>query len=219
MNVRIHPTAIVESGVEIGPASTVWDSAHIRAPTTIGSQCVVGEKSYIAYGVAIGDRVKINAFVYICTALTIETGVMIAAGTVFTNDPFPRATTPDLLTLKGAGPGEHTLPTIVREGATIGARCVIGCGLEIGRFAMVGMGAVVTRDVPPFHLVAGHPARMIGLVCRCGYRLRDMMGLQAKPSGELDCGACGRLYRLDDERVSEFPEPLRGYDAVGQALR
>ncbi len=218
MSVRIHPTAIVEDGVQIGPASTVWDSVHIRAPTSIGSHCVIGEKSYIAYGVAIGDRVKINAFVYVCTAVTIETGVMVAAGTVFTNDRFPRATTPDLLALKGSGPDEHTLPTVVREGATIGARCVIGCGLEIGRFAMVGMGAVVTREVPPFHLVAGHPARTIGLVCRCGNRLHDMMGPQAKTTSELECAACGRLYRVDDNCVSELPEPLRGCDALRQRL-
>jgi UDP-2-acetamido-3-amino-2,3-dideoxy-glucuronate N-acetyltransferase len=218
MSVHIHPTAIIEDGVEIGPASTVWDSVHIRAPASIGSQCIIGEKSYIAYGVVIGDRVKINAFVYVCTAVTIETGVMIAAGTVFTNDRFPRATTPDLLTLKGSEPDEHTLPTIVREGATIGARCVIGCDLEIGRFAMVGMGAVVTHDVPPFHLVAGHPARTIGLVCRCGYRLPDMKGLQAKTTSELDCGACGRLYWVDDDRVDELAEPLHRYDAMGQRL-
>jgi acetyltransferase-like isoleucine patch superfamily enzyme len=209
MSVRIHPTAIVEDGVEIGPGSAVWDNVHIRAPTSVGRDCIIGEKSYIAYGVAIGDCVKINAFVYICTAVTIETGVMIAAGTIFTNDRYPRATTPDLATLRGSGPDEETLPTIVREGATIGARCVIGCDLEIGRFAMVGMGAVVTRSVADFHLVAGHPARTIGLVCRCGKRLQDGRNLVAAMPSELTCQACGWRYRVEEDGVQEVGYLLR----------
>ena len=135
MSVRIHPTAIVEDGVEIGPGTSVWDNVHIRGPARVGDDCIVGEKTYIAYGVDIGDRVKINAFVYICTGVTIEDGVMISAGTMFTNDRFPRATMPDLSTLAPSEPDEHTLPTLVREGATIGAGCVIGCDLIIGRLA------------------------------------------------------------------------------------
>ena len=85
---RIHPTAIIEDGVEIGAGSSVWDNVHIRHDTRIGEQCIVGEKSCIAYGVSIGDRVKLNSYVSICTAVTIETGVMISAGTIFTNDRF-----------------------------------------------------------------------------------------------------------------------------------
>ena len=111
---------------------------------------------------------KINAFVYICTAVTIEDGVMISAGTIFTNDRFPRATTPDLKRLRPSEPDEQTLPTLVREGATIGAGCTIGNDLCIGRFAMIGMGSLVTKSVPDFHLAIGHPARSVGCVCRCG---------------------------------------------------
>ena len=158
-DVFIHPTAMIEDGVVIGDGTSVWDNVHVRGPSRIGADCIVGEKTYIAYGVTIGDRVKINAFVYICNAVTIEDGVMISAGTIFTNDLFPRATTSDLRQLRTSAPDEHTLPTWVRAGATIGAGCVIGCDLEIGRFAMVGMGSVVTRSVPAFHLVVGHPAR------------------------------------------------------------
>jgi len=98
-----------------------------------GEEYIVGEKSYIAYGVRIGNRVKINAFVYICNAVTIEDGVMISAGTIFTNDRFPRAATSDLKRLRNSDPDEHTLPTLVCEGATIGAGCVIGNDLTIGR--------------------------------------------------------------------------------------
>ena len=104
MPTRIHPTALIEDDVTIGDGSAVWDNVHIRHGTTIGEQCIVGEKTYIAYDVVIGDRVKINAMVYICTAVTIEDGVMISAGTVFTNDRFPRATTPNLRELRPSEP-------------------------------------------------------------------------------------------------------------------
>ena len=123
---RIHPTAIVEEDVTIGAGTAVWDNVHIRHSTVIGEQCIIGEKSYIAYRVSIGDRVKINAFVYVCTAVTLEDGVMIGASTTFTNDRYPRATTPDLTRLRSSEPDDSTLPTRVREGATIGAGCSSG---------------------------------------------------------------------------------------------
>jgi UDP-2-acetamido-3-amino-2,3-dideoxy-glucuronate N-acetyltransferase len=204
MAVRIHPTALIEDGVAIGDGTSVWDTVHIRAPATIGRDCIIGEKTYIAYGVAIGDRVKINAFVYVCNAVTIETGVMIAAGTIFTNDRFPRATTPDLSVLRDSGPDEHTYPTWVRAGATIGARSVIGSDLEIGRFAMVGMGSVVTRSVPAFHLVLGHPARSVGLVCRCGEPLARWRETCENFTGMLACEACGLGYDVQNGRVTEI---------------
>ena len=140
--IRIHKTALVEDAVSIGEGSAVWDSVHIRHGARLGKECIVGEKSYSAYDVQIGDRVKINAMVYICAGVTIEGGVMISAGTIFTNDRFPRATTPDLAELRGSDPDEHTLPTLVQEGATIGAGCTIGNDLTIGRWAMIGMGSL-----------------------------------------------------------------------------
>ena len=93
---RIDPTAEIEPGVEIGSGTSIWDHVHVRGPARIGSDCIVGEKTYIAYGVEIGDRVKINAFVYVCNGVVVEDGVMIGAGAIFTNDRYPRATTPDL---------------------------------------------------------------------------------------------------------------------------
>lgn len=190
----VDATAIVESGVEIGEDTAVWSHTHIRGPAFIGRECIIGEKTYIAYDVRIGDRVKINAFVYICALVTIESGVMIAAGTIFTNDRFPRATTPDLSVLLPSTPDDTTLATTVREGATIGAGCRIGPGLEIGRFAMVGMGSVVTRSVPAFHLVAGSPARTMGYVCRCG----QPTGRHGE-TGKLRCKECGRSYQVDEK--------------------
>ena len=204
--VRIHPTAIVEEGVEIGAGSSVWDNVHIRHGARVGEECIVGEKSYVAYDVRIGNRVKINAMVYICAAVTIEDGVMISAGTIFTNDRFPRATTPDLRQLRSSDPDEHTLTTLVREGDTIGAGCTIGNDLVIGRFAMVGMGALVTRSVPDFHLVLGHPAGSAGCVCRCGQLLQRWTG-EAPASGDVRCRECELPYRIDGRTVIELAPP------------
>ena len=204
---RIHPTAIIEEGVVIGRGTTVWDNVHVRRPAVIGEECIIGEKTYIAYGVSIGSRVKINAFVYICTAVTIEDGVMISAATTFTNDRFPRATTPDLRTLRVSLPDEATRPTMVREGATVGAGCTIGCDLTIGRFAMVGMGSLVTRSVPDFHLVIGSPARAVGCVCRCGQVLvRFDRGEVARNAS---CAACGLPYTIEGREVTELAPPSR----------
>lgn len=201
---RVHPTAILEDRVTLGDGTAIWDNVHIRHDTSLGDECIVGEKTHIAYGVKIGHRVKINSFVYICTAVTIEDGVMISAGTIFTNDRFPRATTPDLKSLRASEPDEHTLPTLVREGATIGAGCVIGNDLTIGRFAMVGMGSVVTKSVPDFHLVLGNPARTAGAVCRCG----QLLARFHEPSNTvqlLACTACERRYELAGFDVAELP--------------
>jgi UDP-2-acetamido-3-amino-2,3-dideoxy-glucuronate N-acetyltransferase len=203
MTLSIHPTAIIEDGVQIGPDTSVWDHVHIRHSTRIGEQCIIGEKTYVAYGVHIGNRVKINAFVYICTAVTIEDGVMISAGTIFTNDRFPRATTVDLKQLRPSEPDENTLRTLVREGATIGAGSIIGPGLVIGRFAMIGMGSLVTKSIPDFHLAMGHPAVSIGCVCRCGQPLLRFKDSTTGESRQESCRACGLSYAVANGMVSE----------------
>lgn len=201
---QIHPTAMIERGVVLGRGTAVWDNVHIRHDTIIGEECIIGEKTYIAYGVRIGNRCKINSFVYICTAVTLEDGVMISAGTIFTNDRFPRATTPDLRRLRTSDPDEHTRPTRVREGATIGAGCIIGNDLTIGRFAMIGMGAVVTRSVADFVLAVGHPAVAVGAVCRCGQLLlRHPPGL-TPVNQALTCCSCGRNYEYRAGQVVEL---------------
>jgi acetyltransferase-like isoleucine patch superfamily enzyme len=194
MSPRIHPTAIVEDGVAIGEGTFIWDNVHVRSPASIGADCIVGEKTYIAYGVEIADRVKINAMAYICTGVTIETGAMISAGVTFTNDRFPRAATADLAELRPSEPDDSTELTVVREGATIGAGAIVGPGLEVGRFAMIGMGSVVTKSVDDHALVVGNPARRVGYVCRCGERLPE----------DLVCPKCGLAFRHADGRVVDF---------------
>ena len=208
MTTMIHPTAIIEQGVEIGDGTAIWDHVHIRHSSRIGEQCIVGEKTYIAYHVRIGNRVKINAFVYVCTGVTIEDGVMISAGTVFTNDRFPRAATPDLRHLRPSEADEHTLPTLVREGATIGAGSVIGNDLVIGRFAMVGMGSLVTKSVSDFHLAIGHPATSVGCVCRCGQLLLRFGREESGRSRDVTCAACGLRYALEEKVVTELAPPV-----------
>lgn len=190
---RIHPTALVEAGVELGAGTSVWDNVHIRRGARIGRDCIVGEKTYIAYDVRIGDLCKLNASVYVCAGVELGRGVMVAAHTVFTNDRFPRATDPDLLGLQTSAPTAATLSTRVGDGATIGANCTIGPGLTLGAFCMVGMGSAVTADVPPHALVFGNPARLQGLVCRCGEPVaRATAG--AVPAGDHRCH-CGRSVR------------------------
>lgn len=203
MTARIHPTAIVEEDVSLGEGTSVWDNAHIRFGTRIGDQCIVGGKTYIAYDVEIGDRVKLNASVYICNGVTIEDGVMIGAHTVFTNDRFPRATTPDLKTLRPSEPDEHTQLTRVEAGSTVGANCTIGSDLTLGRFSMVGMAAVVTRSVPAFHLVAGSPARTIGYVCRCGEPTLRFAANEQPADQNLACPSCSLTYRVQAGLVEE----------------
>ena len=183
---RIHPTAIIEEGVSIGAGTSIWDNVHIRKNTVIGENCIIGEKTYIAYDVKIGNGVKVNSFVYICTGVIIEDQTMISAGTIFTNDRFPRAFDIDGNSVKTSDPTEETLETTVRKGVTIGAGCTIGPGIELGEFCMIGMGSVVTRSILPHQLVYGNPAKPKGYVCICGEPL----------SPQYSCPKCQREYSL-----------------------
>jgi UDP-2-acetamido-3-amino-2,3-dideoxy-glucuronate N-acetyltransferase len=200
----IHPTALVERDVTIGPGTSVWDNAHLRGGAVVGSDCIIGGKSYLANSVRIGDRCKINAMVYICSGVTMGDGVMIAAHSTFTNDFYPRACVNDLSELRPSAVDDHTTFTTVQDGVTIGACATIGSDLVLGRFAVIGMGAVVTRSVASYTLVLGSPARPVALVCRCGKPFASL--LDGTPvDGPYDCVTCALTYTVVDGAVVHDP--------------
>lgn len=184
--VRIHPTAEVSPHAQIGEGTSIWHHCQVREGARIGRECILGKNVYVDFDVSIGDRVKIQNNCSVYHGATLEDGVFLGPHVVITNDLYPRAINPDG-TLKGNDDWEVGKVHIC-YGAAIGARSVILPGVTIGRFAMVGAGAVVTRNVPPHGLVVGVPARLIGYVCACGRRLT------AHQAGELICGHCGRRY-------------------------
>ncbi len=201
---RIHPTALIEDRVSIGDATSVWDNVHIRHGASIGKSCIIGEKTYIAYDVKIGNYCKLNAAVYVCADVTINDYVMLAAHTVFTNDRFPRSFDIRLDGLATSDPTEETLSTTVGVGVTTGANVTIGPGLKIGDFAMIGMGSVVTKDVPPYGLVIGNPARVVGYVCACGPVVTRLADWTARKEGEeMRCHRCGRIYGKTGTGITE----------------
>jgi len=203
----VHPTAIVGPKVVVGQNTEIAHHVHIRGPAQVGRDCIIGEKSHIGHDVLIGNRVRFDGFAYICAGVTIETGVLIGVGATFTNEMYARAASPDLEELRRPVEGARQSPTLVRKGATIGARSVIGRGLTIGRFAMVGMGAVVTRDVPDFHLVVGNPARSMALVCRCGQPFLKLHHGPLHSHDDVSCPSCGLRYAVDDGQVIELTPP------------
>ncbi|MBL8161710.1 MAG: N-acetyltransferase [Anaerolineae bacterium] len=164
----VHPSALVEDGATIGTDSKIWHLCHIRRGARVGSECVLGRGVFVDADVQIGSRVKIQNYVSVFHGVTIEDGVFVGPHVCFTNDLFPRAINADG-SLKAADDWvlAHTL---VKFGAAIGANSTIVCGSTIGRWAMIGAGSVVTKDVPDYGLVVGNPARLIGYVSPSGKR-------------------------------------------------
>ena len=183
---RIHPTADVAASAVIGPGTSVWNQAQVRDGARIGSNCVLGKNAYVDVGVQIGDRVKIQNNVSVYQGVTIEDGVFVGPHVCFTNDKVPRAINRDGSAKTDAD--WEVSPTLVRRGAALGANSTILPGVSIGRWAMVGSGSVVTRDVLDYELVVGNPARRIGTACPCGEPLRDAD--DGSPF-EGDCPRCG----------------------------
>src|SRR3990172_884119 len=169
MAVRIHPSADVSKDAKIGEGSSIWHHAQVREGAVIGEECIIGKGVYVGADVKIGNRVKIQNYVSVYEGLTIEDGVMVGPHVCFTNDLLPRAINPDGK-LK-TGHDWKLIPTLVKEGAGLGANSTIRCGVTIGRWAMVGAGSVVTRDVPDYGLVYGNPARLHGFVCPYGNKM------------------------------------------------
>ena len=183
MALQVHPSAIVDAGAQIGDGTRVWHFAHVSAGARIGSDCSLGQGVYVGNDVAIGNNVKIQNNVSVYDAVTLEDDVFCGPSMVFTNVLNPRS----------AVVRRHEYRrTLVRRGATLGANCTIVCGTTIGRHAFIGAGAVVTRDVPDFALVAGVPARQIGWMSRHGERLE----LPLAGDADAACPATGEAYLL-----------------------
>jgi len=205
---RIHPSADLEPNVDVGPGTTIWHRAQVRTGARIGAQCIVGRDVFVDEGVVLGDRVKVQNAALLYHGVTVEDAVFIGPGVIVTNDRFPRAITSSGDVARAED--WEVSPVTLRYGSSIGAAAVVVAGTDVGRFATVGAGAVVTRDVPGHALVAGNPARRLGWVCACGHRLQDSTGHPAPAAFEryaidtdLVCTACGRHY---------------GYVSVGETL-
>jgi acetyltransferase-like isoleucine patch superfamily enzyme len=186
----VHPTAVIEEDVEIGEGTRIWHFVHVRKGARIGKNCNIGKDVYIDAGVRIGNNVKIQNFVSVYRGVTLEDDVFVGPHATFTNDIYPRSFNADW----------EIVPTLVKRGASIGANATIICGVTIGEYAMIGAGAVVTKDVPPHGLVVGNPARLVGFVCYCGKPLKEKEKMREDERTVIyKCEKCGRMVEIPAE--------------------
>lgn len=185
MNATIHASAVVDEGAKIGAGCRIWHWVHVSSGARIGERCVLGQNVYVGNKVVIGDNCRIQNNVSVYDNVALEDDVFCGPSMVFTNVYNPRA---------AVSRKDEYRDTIVRRGASLGANCTIVCGITIGEYAFIAAGAVVNRDVKPYALMAGVPARQIGWMSRHGERL----DLPLDGNAEAICGATEARYRLTD---------------------
>ena len=190
-----HETACIDDPSTIGEGVRVWHFSHIAKGAVVGRHCSIGQNVYVAPGGIVGAGVKIQNNVSIYDGVTLEDGVFCGPSVVFTNVINPRS---------HISRKHEYRQTLVRQGATLGANATILCGITIGRYAFVGAGAVVTRDVLDFALITGNPGRQQGWMCRCGVNLRRSVKTGRK---RVCCQSCGATYRGGRAGLSEIGQP------------
>ena len=188
MAFHAHETAIIDANAVIGDGTRIWHWVHVCGDARIGSDCTLGQNVFVGNKVVIGDKVKIQNNVSVYDNVTLESGVFCGPSMVFTNVFNPRS---------HVVRKDEYRKTLVRQGATLGANCTIICGITVGRYAFVGAGAVVNRDVPDYALVVGVPARQVGWISEFGERL----DLPRKGYATARCEHTGATYQLDDTVV------------------
>jgi UDP-2-acetamido-3-amino-2,3-dideoxy-glucuronate N-acetyltransferase len=185
--VFIHPTAEVSDKASLGAGTKVWHQAQVREGAVVGRQCILGKGSYVDKDVRIGDFCKLQNGVFVFHGFNLEAGVFLGPGVMLLNDKHPRAINPDGSPKSDAD--WKVSEGVVGYGAAVGGGAVVLPGVRIGRMAIVGSGAVVTRDVPERAIVVGSPARVKGYACDCGHTL----------ARDHTCPECGRKYSIVDE--------------------
>ena len=185
MNYFVHESSYIDQDVIIGDGTKIWHFCHVQKGARIGQKCTLGQNVNISSNVRIGNYVKIQNNVSVYEGVELEDYVFCGPSMVFTNDLTPRSKYP-----KGV---EGYKKTLVKHGASIGANATIICGNTIGRWAMIAAGAVVTKDVPDYALMAGVPAKQIGWVCECGFPMKE----------EFRCKNCGRQYVIVNGKLEE----------------
>jgi acetyltransferase-like isoleucine patch superfamily enzyme len=185
-----HPTAEIAGDAVVGAGTYIWHNCQVMPGAKIGENCKLGKSVYVDFGVQIGSGVKIQNGISIYKGVTVEDDVLLGPHMAFTNDLYPRAFNNEY----------EVVPTLVKTGASVGANATIICGVVLGRYCMVGAGAVVTTDVPDYALVVGNPANVVGYVCQCGARLN--LDYKRRRNREVKCDRCGTPFRIDPGAVS-----------------
>jgi UDP-2-acetamido-3-amino-2,3-dideoxy-glucuronate N-acetyltransferase len=190
-DVFVHESSYVDDGCRIGAGTKIWHFSHVMTGATIGGRCNIGQNVVISPGVVIGDNVKIQNNVSVYTGVILEDDVFCGPSMVFTNVVNPRSAVPRK---------NEYQQTLVKRGASLGANCTVVCGHTIGRYAFIGAGAVITKDVPDHALVIGNPGRIFGWMCACGAKLAS--GATAPKAST--CAACGSHHAVRDGQLSKI---------------